>query len=72
MWALRKALPIVALSALLAGCGGYSGFNNANWGQQRSYSNGPAYGYTNSRPINNNTTGSRYYPNANCWDCGRS
>lgn len=74
MSALRRLLAIVALGALLAGCGSYGGFNNsANWGQQRSYSNGNAtgYGYNNSQP-NNNTSGSRYYPHANCWDCGRS
>jgi hypothetical protein len=74
MSALPRLLAMVAVSALLAGCGGYSGFNNsANWGQQRSYYNGTTgYGYTNSRPNNNNTGGMRYYPNANCWECGRS
>ena len=78
MSALRRVLAMVAVSALLGACGGYSGFNNsANWGQQRSYYNGnaPVYGYSNSRPnnnYNNNTGGMRYYPHANCWDCGRS
>jgi len=62
---------------------GYNGYNTSGI-QQRPYYNGNAtgYGYPNggkaavygapAPKTNNNTSGSRYYPHAKCWDCGRS